>query len=377
MLYQDPHALWSFVRDLLLVGLLWQPAAAQDLPVQDESLLFPSQGVVYAATVRGGVVDVQPLSAPTHKVDRLVGGSSWETLWVVGESTSKNLTTISYPAFKVRVHPRALPPANGGALALSPDGGTLAYLGWEESSPVICCEDLGNGNVRTLSGNWKWLTAPSWSPDGKMIAVYTSEHQDAALRPEGGLCLTVVDVNSGRAREIGGASQRTRGPTGAQRIRPELRYPPVWSPAGDRVFFEARYRGDPPDRFVYQGSLEPEQKPIRVTTGLCVSASSDALYVQDYRSESDNGIYVVKPGPRAPERQLLVKGGALFPRVSPSGKRIAYYQGAALNLKSIEGPSVDTCLAKGVAGWAALESSWAPGAPPVLRGGGPPPKRER
>lgn len=62
--------------------------------------------------------------------------------------------------------------------ALSPDGGTLAYIAKGEKSYGLFLLDLATGQERKLLGLERDIVYPSWSPDGKQIAFMYVQDKD-------------------------------------------------------------------------------------------------------------------------------------------------------------------------------------------------------
>jgi Tol biopolymer transport system component len=100
----------------------------------------------------------------------------------------------------------------------SPDGGRIAYSWWDEASgvPQIWVMDLTTGDKAKITDLPGYNVAPSWSPDGSLIAFVSRADQG---RPS---VLEVISPDGTGRRDLGIES-----------------YPvtPSWSPAGDHLAY--------------------------------------------------------------------------------------------------------------------------------------------
>jgi len=288
-----------------------------------EALVFLRSRTAYVATVSDANATVRQLSPPEQKVLRLGVCPSAQVAWMLTEGNAESHAVVAEEGFEVKLLERTPELPFDGGIALSPDGKSLAYVAHEEIGLALYCRNLDTGEVQTLTGNWDALKAPAWSPDGKMIAYYCGKRTDNA--PDIRLSLRVIDVATGREKELAGPSEITR-------YGGESRYPPIWSPTSDRVFFEARYEGDGAAGSVYAADVAGEKKPVPLTTGLCSSISSegDALYV------ADDGAYAVPVSGPERQRTLIAPWPAWFPKISPSAKMIAYVKHSALYCRFLD-----------------------------------------
>jgi CubicO group peptidase (beta-lactamase class C family)/Tol biopolymer transport system component len=101
-----------------------------------------------------------------------------------------------------------------GGYALSPDGRTLAYWDRGEKAILTMPLDAGGPSVRLLDTAWLIQFAPcvalSWSPDGKALAIASSEADDAKGSP-----IYVVNADGSGLSQVPGV---------------EAAYDPVWRP---------------------------------------------------------------------------------------------------------------------------------------------------
>jgi len=82
-------------------------------------------------------------------------------------------------------------------LALHPDGQSLAYVGEADGRIDLHILNLSTSENTTLGMHAQTLSSPSWSPDGKKVAVFV----DVPGNPMGGQ-LIVVDIATGKRTQI-------------------------------------------------------------------------------------------------------------------------------------------------------------------------------
>ena len=109
--------------------------------------------------------------------------------------------------------------------ALSPDGSRVAYAAIERSgvSSDIVTSALDGSDLRRLTNHKAIDAYPVWSPDGSQILFYSSR---AGSPGNPTLSLFIVDSDGSNLRELSPESSR-----------PIAKYPPVWSPDGQRIAF--------------------------------------------------------------------------------------------------------------------------------------------
>jgi dipeptidyl aminopeptidase/acylaminoacyl peptidase len=122
------------------------------------------------------------------------------------------------------VAPRRITAGNGKTghdehdIVWSPDGTQLAFLSDKEKSGQLqlYVADVANGKARKLTGLTGFLAGPSWSPDGKTLALLFTENAPRAAGPlvatsrDVGVIedkiyeqrLTTVDLDSGRVKQV-------------------------------------------------------------------------------------------------------------------------------------------------------------------------------
>jgi TolB protein len=108
--------------------------------------------------------------------------------------------------------------------AWSPDGGSLAYVSFENQLPAVFVQELRSGARSRVSARAGVNGAPAWSPDGKKLAL-------ALSRRDGNLdiyVLTLADQSLIRVTED-----------------PAIDTEPVWSADGQTLYFTSDRAGGP------------------------------------------------------------------------------------------------------------------------------------
>lgn len=185
--------------------------------------------------------------------------------------------------------------------AVSPDGGTLAYVAYQHGTSGVYLQALKTGTLRRLTADPGINGAPAWSPDGRRLAV--------VLSAEGSADLYAIDVDSG---------ERTRL-TDHSAIDTE----PSWSPDGTQIAFTSDRSGRPQ---VYL--LDVATREVRVLTrqgrqNLRPRFSPDGRTLALVTYEGGFRIALVDV---ATGRRTLLSGGPEdeSPAFSPDGQLLAY-----------------------------------------------------
>ncbi|HXS29080.1 MAG TPA: Tol-Pal system beta propeller repeat protein TolB [Steroidobacteraceae bacterium] len=123
----------------------------------------------------------------------------------------------------------------------SPDGNWLAYASFENRRESIYVQQVRTGERRLVSARLGANTAPSFSPDGRKLALTLGGS-------DGNLDIFVLDL----------ATQQLTRITDDPAIDTE----PVWAPDGRSLFFTSDRGGGPQ---IYQVGLGPGARPKRIT----------------------------------------------------------------------------------------------------------------
>jgi TolB protein len=102
-------------------------------------------------------------------------------------------------------------------------GGQLAYVSFESRKPVVYVHDVSSGKRRVVANFRGSNSAPSWSPDGRSLAV--------TLSRDGGSQLFMIDAHGGEPRRL----------TQSSGIDTE----PVFAPDGSAIYFVSDRGGSP------------------------------------------------------------------------------------------------------------------------------------
>jgi Tol biopolymer transport system component len=168
-------------------------------------------------------------------VARNRNGFSWDTnqadVFVAASSgagaPTQIITTNYYPAGSYPLGLQWNPPARIKDIAVSPDGKTLAFAGWDFQGrngavPDLWLADSDGTDVRQIANNNAGQTGysyPQWSPNGKRLAVNLTGNPD----DDGSPGLGIYDVSTSSWARIVRAGQG--------------RGVPSWSPDGSTVAY--------------------------------------------------------------------------------------------------------------------------------------------
>jgi len=188
--------------------------------------------------------------------------------------------------------------------AWSPDGRRLAYVSFEGNQSAIYVQTLRTGTRERVSARVGINGAPSFSPDGRMLAL-------ALSREEGNLDVYTLDL----------ATQVLRRITESSAIDTE----PSWSRDGRSIYFTSDRTGSPQ---VYRVQAEPGGRAERVTyegtynTRPRVSPDGEMLAVV-HRNQDRDRIALVDPVSRLTTE---LSRGQLdeSPSFAPNGAMIIY-----------------------------------------------------
>jgi hypothetical protein len=125
------------------------------------------------------------------------------------------------------------------SLALSPNGNSLAYVSFENGESAIYVQDLNTGSRRLLSADRGINASPSWSPDGRRLALTLGSTN---------IDVWVLDVEKGALTRI------TDDPGEDKEA--------VWTPDGLSLYFTSERSGTPQ---VYRVEIRAPKSPQRIT----------------------------------------------------------------------------------------------------------------
>ena len=256
---------------------------------------------------------------------------------------------------------QALPlpkPADDTQPAFSPDGQWIAFRSSRQGGGIFKVKLDGSGLQRLTDFGYH----PSWSPDGRSLAVATEQTENAGGIASRG-AIRVIDAAGANARQvIGDMSYQPAWSPGGYRIafwkvsegrkdiwtvQPDGRnavavtaddyvdWCPAWSPDGKFLYYSSE-RGGGMNLWVVgidERSGKVRGRPAQVTTGAQAASflafsrnGSYALYVSStapinlYRADLDGSLQIQD----APYRITSGARSDLTPNVSPDGKRIVF-----------------------------------------------------
>jgi len=133
-------------------------------------------------TARGsdpGVTDAHGGPTPRSRTPALLAAAfaigavvTGLVVWTVS-TQSPDPQTPEVVRFGIHDTDRLIVSRNAGDIALSPDGRTLAFVGFGERGPLIWLRELDTADARALPGT-EGARALGWSPDGRSLAFMAS-----------------------------------------------------------------------------------------------------------------------------------------------------------------------------------------------------------
>ena len=204
----------------------------------------------------------------------------------------------------------------------SPDGGSLAYVSFENKRPEIFIQHLASARRSKVSGFKGINGAPSWSPDGKRLALVLSKDKSADIYVMTIATKKLTRLTSHRSIDtepVWSADGRSLIFTSDRSGSPQLYEMPVTGGKPKRITFEGRYNT--------AADLSPDGKNI----------------VMVFR---DQGKYKIAQLDRETGSLTLLTSNSLdeSPSFSPNGRMVLYAstQGnkGVLYMTSLDGKSM-------------------------------------
>jgi TolB protein len=187
--------------------------------------------------------------------------------------------------------------------AWSPDGEWLAYVSFESQSSAVYMQQLRTGERRRVSARAGVNGAPSFSPDGRKLALTLSGSG-------GNLDIYLLDL----------ATQALTRLTDDPAIDTE----PAWSPDGSLLYFTSDRSGGPQ---IYRLSLADPGRPQRISFGSPYNArprvSPDGLHIAMVTLEGGN--YRIAVQDLGANLRTLTRGALdESPSFAPNGMTLIY-----------------------------------------------------
>lgn len=186
----------------------------------------------------------------------------------------------------------------------SPDGRSIAYVSFETKLPQIFTSDVATGKRRLISSFAGINGAPSFSPDGRSLAVALSMGR---TNPN----IYVIDLGSGKLTQL----------TEDASINTE----PSWAPDGQSLLFTSDRGGGPQ---IYSIDLASHQAQRLTYIG---SYNASANYLPGNGTKiallhrDDRGFNIAIYDTQSGTMQTLTQGGYLeSPSPAPNGRLIVY-----------------------------------------------------
>lgn len=221
--------------------------------------------------------------------------------------------------------------------AISPDGRTLAYVGYQHGKSGVYLQSLQTGTLRRLTAEPGINGAPAWSPDGRRLAVVLSSAGSADLH--------LIDVGTG---------ERTRL-TEHSAIDTE----PSWSPDGTQIAFTSDRSGRPQVYLVDVATREVRLLTRQGKQNLRPRFSPDGRSVAMVTYEGGFRVALVDI---ASGRRTLLSGGPEdeSPAFAGDGQLLAYAGRGPDGRSEVRLVSVDGAVRASLAGVDARDPVFAP-----------------
>jgi len=314
----QPHAAsevdgadWRMLKvDYVLVGRL------ETMPDGRYELSYELVSVANGERLLGTAmpVDARALKRASHRVSDAVyekilgvrGAFATRIAYVAvdGPITRRNYRLVVSDADGANEHVVFASPDPIMSPAWSPDGRSLAYVSFHTGLAAVYVQTLTTGAQVQVSAKAGINGAPSFSPDGRQLAL-------ALSRRDGNVDVYVLTL----------ATQELRRVTDDLAIDTE----PAWAPNGRSLYFTSDRAGAPQ---VYSVGLEPGARPRRVTFEGSYNARPQVL--PDGRTLAvvtlDRGAYRIASVDTQGGALQVLSGGQLdeSPSIAPNGADILY-----------------------------------------------------
>jgi TolB protein len=185
----------------------------------------------------------------------------------------------------------------------SPDGARLAYVSFESKKPVVYSHRLSNGQ-RQVVANFKGSnSAPSYSPDGKQIAV--------TLTRDGGSQIYLLNADGS------GSPQRIASSTA---IDTEARF----TPDGKALIFTSDRGGSPQLYRISIGASEAVRLTFNSPYNVSPRVSPDGRFLTFISRRDQRHVVILRDLGSGNERALSDTGQEESPSFAPNGKWVLY-----------------------------------------------------
>jgi TolB protein len=133
----------------------------------------------------------------------------------------------------------------------------LAYVSFQTKKPAVYVHELATGKQRLIASFKGSNSAPTWSPDGRSIAL--------TLSRDGGSQLYVMDANGGEPKRL--------------MQSPAIDTEPVYTPDGKTIYFVSDRGGSPQIYRVPAGGGNAERVTFSGSYNISPALSSDGKWL--------------------------------------------------------------------------------------------------
>jgi Tol biopolymer transport system component/tRNA A-37 threonylcarbamoyl transferase component Bud32 len=191
-----------------------------------------------------------------------------------------------------------------GAPAVSPDGGRVCVPVRRNGRSQLHCTARDGSGARPLAGSLDVRGAPSWSPDGRWLAVAAAESNG----------IRIFKIPAGGGTPV--------------RLTDSVSSNPVWSPDGTFLL----YSGTPRGRSVTMAAIRPDGRPLPIPTVMLDRIGDGYRFLPDGKlvmklggfRRQDFWLFDITTGQRRQLTRLRPGESLLRFDVSPDGTRILF-----------------------------------------------------